>query len=96
MSYSFNIRAADASLALAAVELEMNKVAERDIAHKADLSAHFAATSALIALARSPREGEELSVSVSGSLGWRIAEPKPGQFESASLSINVNVLTKTG
>lgn len=95
MSYSFNVRAAGPSEALAAVELEMNKVAERDAVHKFDLGAHFAAASALLALARAPREGEEISVSVTGSLGWTKLNPLPGEFTHANLSVNVSVLAKT-
>lgn len=95
MSYSFSVAAASKALALAAASAELDKVVAAQAVHHNDHDLAEAAIDALLEATREPSEGEEVRVSVSGSLGWNKVDPKFGEFTHANLSINIAVLAKT-
>ena len=68
MSYSFNVRAADKAAARAAVAAELDKVVEAQPLHSIDRIHAEAAADAFLDLIGDPGEGQEVSVSVNGSV----------------------------
>jgi hypothetical protein len=96
MSYSFNIRAATAALAIASVGEKFGEIAENQRAHLSDREPVVAVATAMIGLCVEPSEGEELSVTVSGWLQWRAGDGvvAPHEFTGASVSVQASVVAK--
>ncbi len=91
MSYSFNVRAADKAGARAAVAAELDKVVAQQPIHAADRAQAAAAVDAFLDLIGDPGEGQEVSVSVNGS----VSRYDSDSLTSASVGVNVCILTKT-
>lgn len=89
MSFSFNVRVASASLVLAAVTTKLDDVITSQPIHEHDKAAALATVEALTALVGEPKEGEELSVSVNGSI-WKTGETIGG----VSVGVNISVQQK--
>ena len=91
MSYSFNVRAATKALALSAVIAKIDEVVVQQPIHAHDQEAAKAAAETFIGLVRDPGEGEEISVSVNGS----VSSYGDTGFVSAGVGVSASVLTKT-
>jgi hypothetical protein len=95
MSYSFNVRGADKEAARAAVAAELDKVVAQQPIHEADRDQAAAAADAMLDLIPDPAEGEEVSVTVNGSLGWRGLLGEGHTITSATCNASASILTKT-
>ena len=91
MSYSFNVLAATSVLATAAVATKLDQTVSEQPIHEADKSQAQAAVDSLLPLLREPAEGEQISVSVSGSVSKYRAEDEG--FNNLSLSVHASVTT---
>ena len=83
MSYSLSIKADSKDEAGVKVEAELAKVVANHPSHAADRQAAQDAAEAFIDVLRDPTEGEQIGVSMSGSLSW--------QTENAFTGASVNV-----
>jgi len=92
MSYSFNILAATSVLAAAEVAAKLDETVASQPIHEADKAQAQAAVDSLLPLLREPAEGEQLSVSVSGSVSKYRAEDEG--FNSLSLSVHASIAPK--
>lgn len=70
MSYSIGVRAATKALVLEKVAEELNKVAAAQPVHDRDRGEAYEAAKAFVGVLAEPAAGQEVVVSVSGSLGW--------------------------
>ncbi len=86
MSYSFSVRAASASLALAAVGEKLDEVVASQPVHEADREKALGAAEAFLALVPE-KEGHDYSVSVNGSV-----ISGDGVLTQASVGVNVSLL----
>ncbi len=93
MSYSFNILAATAALAAAAVATKLDDTVTQQPIHEADKDQAKTAVESLLPLLREPEEGEQISVSVSGSVSKYRTEDEG--FNSLSLSVNAHIAPKS-
>jgi len=90
VSYSFTITANNADEAGVKVEEELGKVVTAQPSHAADRQAAQIAAEAFIDVLVDPREGECITVSMSGSLGWRDADV----FINASVNVSAYIAPK--
>ena len=90
MSYSFSVRADSKSDASAKVGAYLARVVEGQPSHAADINAAQNVADSLLAVLVDPAEGEEVYVSMSGSLSWR----EEGQFCGANVSVSTSVAKK--
>ena len=91
MSYGFNIRAATLAAAAAAVGAELDKVEAAQPIHGPDLCITEGAVRNLLSLTAEPAEGNEISVSVSGSCTGTEGQP----FTGCGFSISISSVPKT-
>jgi hypothetical protein len=100
MSYSFSFKAdtKDAAKAKAAEEFDRLVVASQPV-HARDRDAALANAGALIDLCTDPADGEELAVSMNGSISTRGWDPKTeyanAVLTAASASASVYIATRT-
>lgn len=92
MSYSFNILAASVAAASVAVATKLDETVAAQPIHEADKAQAQAATEQMLALLRAPAEGEQISVSVSGSVSKYRTEDDG--FNNVSLSVYASVQPK--
>lgn len=86
MSFSFNVRAASVSEASMAVQAKMEEVIAAQPVHSVDQDAVIATTNLYLDIVGEPDAGNELSVSVNGSVAiW------DGHLRSASVGVNVGI-----
>lgn len=86
MSYSFNVRAASAALAMTAVSTKLDEVVASQPVHEADKEQALAAAEAFLTLVPE-KEGHEYSVSVNGSV-----ISVDGVLTQASVGVNVGLI----
>jgi hypothetical protein len=84
VSYSFGARAADKGALRATIEAEMDKVVASQPVHAADKAAVLAVADAYLDLLGAQPEGQDIVVSVHGSLGWN----KPDEFTSVNVGFS--------
>jgi len=89
MSYSFTVRAASKEEAISKVAAELDKVVELQAVHAADREQAQTAAEAFIAVVPDPKDDQDLSVSVSGSLTSTVAGVVGG-----SISVSAEVVAK--
>lgn len=94
MSYSFNVRAANKADAIAAVEVEFDKVVAGQPVHARDRAAVLANVNAVIDLLADD-DTKDISVTCGGYVSWQSAEP-PEQvpLTSASISASAGYLSR--
>jgi hypothetical protein len=92
MSYSFSITAKTKDEAGLKVEAELAKVVDQQRSHSADRQAAQDAAEAFIDVLADPGEGEEIFVSVNGSVAY-YGHTAPHRFTSASVSVNASIQT---
>lgn len=89
MSYSFSVKEATKGAAIDAVYYELNKVADRDPIHRADVPAAMAAAAGFINTLADD-DTMDIAVSMSGSVSWtgRQGEPQPIVSVGSSISVS--------
>ena len=92
MSYSISVRAVSVAAAALAVSAQLDEIVAQQPIHEADRAQALAATEAFLGLVREPGEGEEITVSLSGS----VSKYREGDdaFNSASVSVLAYVVQK--
>lgn len=70
MSYSFSVTADNKAEAFTKVEAELKKVVEAQPVHERDQGGAEDAAFAFIEMLQDPTQGEEIAISMSGSLSW--------------------------
>jgi hypothetical protein len=88
MSYSFLVSASTKEDATRQIREQFDTVVLSQPVHVADKEAAVVATQTLVRLLADPNEGDEIFVSVHGSLSWEGADPK--EFLSANLGVSVS------
>jgi hypothetical protein len=94
MSYSFSITAASRDEAGKKVEEQLALVVSSQPSHGADRQAAQDAAEAFINTLTEPGENEQVSVNMSGSLGWR-GSVDDGVFTHASINISAAIVSKS-
>jgi hypothetical protein len=84
MSYSFNVAASTKAEAKARISAEFDKVVASQPVHAADRDAAEAAAAAFVDVLADPADGEEIRVSVHGSVGWRTE----GEFTHSNVGVS--------
>jgi hypothetical protein len=90
MSYSFGVIGTSKADAMAKAAAEFDRVVANQPSHAADKEAAVAAASAFINILREPRDSEQVTVSMYGSLGWELAS-SPVAFLSGNIGVSVSI-----
>lgn len=93
MSYSFSVTASDKTDATKQIRDQFDAVVASQPSHAADKEAAVVAAQSLVRLLAEPHEGDELYVSVSGSLSWK--HDVPEEFLGANLNISASLRNKS-
>lgn len=89
MSYSFSVAGATKADVKSKLAEAFDNVVKNQPSHEADRAAALACGEAFVDMLREPGEGDEVSVSVYGSLSW--PNEKPGEFYSGNVSVTAGV-----
>jgi hypothetical protein len=92
MSFSFFVRAATSDEAKRQVVLKLDEVVASQPIHELDRRL-AEITAGALADFLTIEDGQEISVSVSGSLGWR-GQMEDRSFSSANLNVSASVVSK--
>jgi hypothetical protein len=90
MSYSFSVTAKTKADATRQIREQFDAVVEAQPSHAADKEAAVVAAQTLVRLLAEPHEGDEIHVSMNGSLGWKSEAPE--DFLHANFSVNASLL----
>jgi hypothetical protein len=93
MSYSFSVAADTKVDASQQIREQFDAVVVAQPSHAADKEAAVVAAQTLVRLLAEPHEGDEIYVSMNGSLGWR--HDAPDEFLHANVTINASVRKKS-
>lgn len=94
MSYSLSVRAATKAAALAEVIAKLDEVVKQQPVHAADRQQAEAAATVMVTVVPEPTDAQDVSVSVSGSVGWSGAYPDSHKLTSASISVYASLVAK--
>lgn len=89
MSYSFSVTANTKVEATGKIREQFDAVVSAQPSHAADKEAAVVAAQTLVRLLAEPRDGDEIYVSMSGSLGWK--HESTDEFIHANVSINTSL-----
>lgn len=92
MSYSFSVTAATKAEATGKIREQFDTVVAAQPAHSADKEAAVVAAQTLVSLLADPKEGDEVYVSMNGSVGWQ--NDAPDKFLHADVSIQTSLRPK--
>ena len=93
MSYSFSVTADTKAEATGKIREQFDAVVVAQPSHAADKEAAVVAAQTLVRLLAEPHEGDEIYVSMSGSLGWN--HDVPEEFLHANVSISTSLRNKS-
>ncbi len=93
MSYSFSITANSKTDATRQIREQFDAVVVAQPPHAADREAAVVAAQTLVRLLADPSEGDEICVSINGSLSWTHGDPN--RFVGANLSVYTSLRTKS-
>jgi len=93
MSYSFSVTADTKVDATRQIREQFDAVVVAQPSHAKDKEAAVVAAQTLVRLLAEPQGGDEIFVSMNGSLGWR--HDVPDEFFSASVAINASLRKKS-
>lgn len=93
MSYSFFFAAATKDDAKRGVAEKMASVVEQQPNHKVDQEAAVNAAGALVDVLADPAEGEEVYVSMSGSVSWKTANDQT-TYTGANAQVSASIRAK--
>ena len=89
MSYSFSVTADTKAEATGKIREQFDAVVVAQPSHAADKEAAVVAAQTLVRLLAEPHEGDEIYVSMSGSLDW--IHDVPEEFLHANVSISTSL-----
>lgn len=92
MSYSFSIAASTKADAARQIREQFDAVVATQPSHTADKEAAVVAAQTLVRLLAEPHEGDEIYVSMNGSLGWN--HDVPEEFLHANVTIATELRNK--
>jgi hypothetical protein len=92
MSYSFSVTAANKAEAKQKIADSFDNVVKSQPSHAADRDAAVSAGSAIVDILRDPADGQEIHVSMYGSLSW--LHDAPDAFIGAAATVNASVRAK--
>ena len=90
MSYSFSVRGASRIALIENVGAKLDEVVAGQPMHKHDRDQALASTKAFVEILPEPKAGQELMVSVHGSVGW-MDHGAEGDVELTSAGVGVSV-----
>lgn len=93
MSYSFVIKAESKADGCNQIKQQFDDVVVSQPSHAADKDAGVAAAQAFVGILQEPESGNEVYVTVYGSLSWN--NDAPDKFTQANISISASVRAKT-
>jgi hypothetical protein len=93
MSYSFTVTADTKAEATGKIREQFDAVVLAQPSHAADKEAAVVAAQTLVRLLAEPHEGDEIYVSMNGSLGWKHGVPE--EFLHANVTINTSLRNKS-
>jgi hypothetical protein len=93
MSYSFSVTADTKQEATHKIREKFDEVVLAQPSHVADREAAVVAAQTLVRLLADPKEGEEIAVSMNGSVGWKYDSPE--EFLHANVTINTSMRKKS-
>lgn len=94
MSYSFAITGTSKADAAAKVAAEFDQVVANQPNHAADKDGAVAAANAFINLLREPADGEQVTVTMYGSLSWTHLDGQPATFNAGNVSVSASIHAK--
>ena len=92
MSYSFSVSAATKADAKQKIAEAFDSVVTNQPPHAVDRDAAVTAGGAFVDMLEDPADGQEIHVSMHGSMGWR--HDAPETFTSAGVGISATVRAK--
>lgn len=92
MSYSFSVSAATKADAKQKIEEAFANVVAGQPSHAADRDAAIAAAGAFVDILTEPADGQEVQVSLHGSLGWH--HDAPEAFTGAGVGVSASLRAK--
>lgn len=92
MSYSFSVTGASKAAVKQLLADSFANVVVSQPSHAADRDVAIAAASVFVDLLADPAEGEEIVVSMHGSLGWKY--DAPDVFTGAGVGVSASLRTK--
>lgn len=92
MSYSFSVTADNKPDATRQIREQFDAVVVAQPSHAADKEAAVVAAQTLVRLLAEPHDGDEIYVSMNGSLGWK--NDAPEEFLHANVTINTSLRNK--
>lgn len=93
MSYSFSVTADTKTDATRQIREQFDAVVVAQPSHAADKEAAVVAAQTLVRLLAEPRAGDEIYVSMNGSLGWK--HDFPEEVLHANVTINASLRNKS-
>lgn len=93
MSYSFSVTADNKVDATRQIREQFDAVVVAQPSHAADKEAAVVAAQTLVRLLAEPHDGDEIYVSMNGSLGWK--HDVPEEFIHANVTINTSLRNKS-
>jgi len=93
MSYSFTVTADTKTDATRQIREQFDSVVIGQPSHAADKEAVVVAAQTLVRLLAEPDSGDEICVSMIGSLGWK--HDAPEEFLHANVTINTSLRNKS-
>lgn len=93
MSYSFSVTADTKAEATGKIREQFDTIVATQPSHVADKEAAVVAAQTLVRLLAEPHDGDEIYVSMSGSLGWK--HDVPEEFLHANVTINTSLRNKS-
>jgi hypothetical protein len=96
MSYSFSAKGDDKAAALAAAAAQFDKMLEQQPVHTRDREAAMANLRAHLDLVEEPNEGEQVTISMHGSVSWSLIGPDSSiqRWTGAGSGCSVSVYLK--
>lgn len=93
MSYSFSVTAAGKAEAKQKIAEAFDNVVTNQPTHAADRDASVSAGGAFVDLLEDPADGQEIHISMHGSLSWRHDHPET--FTGAGVGVSAALRAKT-
>lgn len=93
MSYSFVVTADTVEAATRQIREQFDIVVAAQPSHAADKEAAVVAAQTLVRILATPHEGDEIQVSMNGSLGWQ--HDAPEEFLHVNLAVNILLRNKS-
>lgn len=93
MSYSFSFTAANKAEAKQKAEAELDRVVQQQPVHRNDQKQALAAVCSFVDLMPEPSDGQEVNVSVSGSVSWTGTSSADGSADISGAGLHITVST---